>query len=103
MALSFFLRNHGHKLIVFSFLAVTSIGHYRHVGFADSLVTNIREAPQLKTLYDIWQNCKLLAPIHIQDVLCCGMIDRTKSNKTRFPYNVDPLTQVVYLSIVLNT
>ncbi|KAF9390089.1 hypothetical protein CPB97_009986 [Podila verticillata] len=31
-------------------------GHYRHVGFADSLVTNIREAPQLKTLYEIWQN-----------------------------------------------
>ncbi|KAK3829289.1 MAG: hypothetical protein J3Q66DRAFT_324835 [Benniella sp.] len=31
-------------------------GHYRHAGYADSLVTNIREAPQLKTLYDVWQN-----------------------------------------------
>ncbi|KAG0207909.1 hypothetical protein BGX28_000993 [Mortierella sp. GBA30] len=31
-------------------------GHYRHAGYADALVTNIRDAPQLSTLYDIWQN-----------------------------------------------
>ncbi|KAF9352452.1 hypothetical protein BGX26_009738 [Mortierella sp. AD094] len=31
-------------------------GHYRHAGFADSLVVNIREEPHIKTLYDVWQN-----------------------------------------------
>ncbi|KAG0307043.1 hypothetical protein BGZ98_001190 [Dissophora globulifera] len=31
-------------------------GHYRHAAYTDSLVSTIREAPQLKTLYDVWQN-----------------------------------------------
>ncbi|KAF9195962.1 hypothetical protein BGZ50_002764 [Haplosporangium sp. Z 11] len=31
-------------------------GHYRHAAYGDALVTTIREAPHLKTLYDIWQN-----------------------------------------------
>ncbi|KAF9400318.1 hypothetical protein BGX21_004572 [Mortierella sp. AD011] len=31
-------------------------GHYRHAGFADNLIVNIRDEPHVKTLYDIWQN-----------------------------------------------
>ncbi|KAF9106199.1 hypothetical protein BGX29_010230 [Mortierella sp. GBA35] len=31
-------------------------GHYRHAAYADSLVSNIREAPHIQTLYDMWQN-----------------------------------------------
>ncbi|KAF9585231.1 hypothetical protein BGW38_003322, partial [Lunasporangiospora selenospora] len=31
-------------------------GHYRHAAYADGLVTHVRDAPQLKTLYDIWQH-----------------------------------------------
>ncbi|KAK3845844.1 MAG: hypothetical protein J3R72DRAFT_434699 [Linnemannia gamsii] len=31
-------------------------GHYRHAGYADGLVNNIREAPHIQTLYDMWQN-----------------------------------------------
>lgn len=40
-----------------SLISHNPLGHYRHAAYADSLVTNIREAPQLKTLYDVWQNC----------------------------------------------
>lgn len=31
-------------------------GHYRHAAYADSLVSTFRESPQIKTLYDVWQN-----------------------------------------------
>ncbi|KAG0270750.1 hypothetical protein BGZ95_001569 [Linnemannia exigua] len=31
-------------------------GHYRHAAYADGLVNNIRDAPHIQTLYDMWQN-----------------------------------------------
>lgn len=34
------------------------LGHYRHSDYANGLVEHIIDAPHIKTLYDLFQNCE---------------------------------------------
>jgi hypothetical protein len=34
------------------------LGHYRHIGFVDGLVENIRSDPTVETLYDLYMSGK---------------------------------------------